>query len=341
MDEGSAESALRIIVAHAVSRTFLPIAYREGIRSIPGVKQVVNLTWLGGQYKDDRPENAFAQFGTDPAELFKVYLDLHVTPNQLEAWQRDRAGCVVDAELSKRYGWKIGDRVVIKGVRIPVDLDLTIRGVFESSEPGGTDEIFFNQTYLDEAFPKIKGYTGFYGVLGDSPQAVAQITNAIDAKFRNSEYPTKSWSAKAFGLAFIGRLGNVKAFILSICSAVVFATLLVSATTIAMSIRERIREAALLRTLGFTRGEVAGLFVCESVSLAVLSAFMAVVLAAGLIPAIAKSPQSGMYLNRVTITSGTVILVILVSAVLGALSSLVPAYKASHQNIAGGLRHIG
>ncbi len=122
---------------------------------MPGVKQVVNETWFGGQYKDDKAENFFAQFGTDPQELFQVYTDFHIPPDQLEAWQKDRAGCVADAELAKKYGWKIGDRIPIKGTIFPLNLELTLRGIYTA--PQNTQTLYFNNIYMDEGYARIKG----------------------------------------------------------------------------------------------------------------------------------------------------------------------------------------
>ena len=340
MSEGSAESAQRLIVRHRVSLgQFLPIAYRERIRSIPGVKNVVNETWFGGQYKDDKPENFFAQFGTDPNEIFEVMRDDRIPPDQLEAWRKDRAGCVVDAELAKKHQWKIGDRLNIKGTIFPVDLELTIRGMFSNATP--TESIYFNNIYIDEGYPQIKGAVGFFGVLADSPQSVPQVAKAIDAMFRNSDRPTKSESEKAFNLDWIAMLGNVKGFILSICAAVVFATLLVSANTMAMSIRERTREVALLKTLGFTRGTVLALFMSESVSLATLGGLLGAIAASGLVYMMARSPQMGLFMTGVTINWPTMLVAVLVGATVGLVSSFVPAFNASRRNIVEGLRHIG
>jgi len=318
MSEGSAESAQRLIVRHRVSLAqFLPIAYRERIRSIPGVKKVVNETWFGGQYKDDKPENFFAQFGTDPNEIFEVMLDDRIPPDQ----------------------WKIGDRLNIKGTIFPVDLELTIRGMFSNATP--TETIYFNNIYIDEGYPQIKGAVGFFGVLADSPQSVPQVAKAIDAMFRNSDRPTKSESEKAFNLDWIAMLGNVKGFILSICAAVVFATLLVSANTMAMSIRERTREVALLKTLGFTRGTVLALFMSESVSLAALGGLLGATAASGLVYMMARSPQMGLFMTGVTINWPTMLVAVLVGATVGLVSSFVPAFNASRRNIVEGLRHIG
>ncbi|HXY02287.1 MAG TPA: FtsX-like permease family protein [Terriglobales bacterium] len=340
MSDGTAESAQRLIVRHKVSLAqFLPISYREKIRTIPGVKNVVNETWFGGQYIDDKPEHFFAQFGTDPNEIFEVLRDFHISPDQLEAWKKDRAGCVADAELAKKFGWKIGDRIHIKGTIFPLDLELTIRGMFTTAQP--TETLYFNNTYIDEGWPKVKGFVGFYGVLADSPQSVPEIAKAIDARFRNSDRPTKSESEKAFNLDWIAMLGNVKGFILSICAAVVFATLLVSANTMAMSIRERTREVALLKTLGFTRGTVLALFMGESVSLAAFGGLLGALAASGLVYVMARSPQMGLFLTGVSFSLPMVLVAVFVGATVGLVSSFVPAFNASRRNIVEGLRHIG
>jgi len=339
-DEGSAESAQRLIVRHKVSLAqFMPISYRERIRSIPGVKQVVNETWFGGQYKNDKPENFFAQFGTDPNEIFEVQKDFHIPPDQLEAWKKDRAGCVADAALAKKYGWNIGDRINIKGTIFPVNLELTLRGIFTA--PENTETLYFNNTYLDEGYPHVKGFVGFFGVLADSPQSVPQVAKAIDEQFRNTDRPTKSESEKAFNLDWIAMMGNVKAFILSICAAVVFATLLVSANTMAMSIRERTREVALLKTLGFTRGTVLGLFMSESVCLAAAGGLLGALAASGVIYLMAHSSPGGFLFTNMRTGFPTVLAAVGVGAAVGLVSSFVPAYNASRRNIVEGLRHIG
>src|SRR5215831_3722240 len=273
IDQGSAESAQRIIVRNKVSLVFnVPEHYREKIRSLNGVKNVVPQQWFGGTYKDPNKDKQFAQFATDPEEFFEVYRDFHIAPEQLDAWKKDRAGCVVDSELANEHGWKIGDRILLKGTIFPTDLELTVRGIYNA--PANTLSLYFNRKYLEEAYTPLKGGVGFYGVLADSAENVPVVAKEIDEAFRNADRATKSESEKAFGLGWIAMLGNVKAFILSICGAVVFATLLVSANTIAMSIRERTREVAVLKTLGFTRNSILGLFVGEAISLAVIGGLL-------------------------------------------------------------------
>ena len=339
LDEGSAESAERLVVRHRVSLTFsLPGYYREKIRALSGVAAVVPVSWFGGIYKDQKPENFFAQFGTDPEEFFGVFRDLQMPADQRIAWQRDRQGVIVDDTLAKKYGWKLGDRIVLQGTIYPVDLELYVRGIFHSYPDNKS--VYFNAKYVEEAVSFFKGQAGTFSILAASPGDVGRIASTVDDMFRNSPQPTKSESEKAFGLEFVAMMGNVKAFILMICSAVVFATLLVSANTMAMSIRERTREVAVLKTLGFTRQSVLGLFVSEAVALAVAGGVIGVGLAYVLIYAVTHSPQFFSFYNM-KVTPGMWAVALFVSGLVGLVSSLIPSYHASQVNIVDGLRHIG
>lgn len=339
MHQGSEESSERLIVRHKVSLTFaLPMYYREKIRSIPGVVAVVPVSWFGGLYIDDKPEHFFAQFGTDPEEFFKVYRDVSIPDDQLIAWQRDRQGAVVDDTLAKKYGWKLGDRIVLKGTIYPVNLELNIRGIFHSVPDN--QSLYFNTTYVEEAVSWFKGTAGTFGILADSPKDVTKIAAAVDDMFHNSPQPTKTETEKAFQLEFVAMLGNVKLFILSICSAVVFATLLVSANTMAMSIRERTREVAVLKTLGFTRQTVLSLFVGEAVTLSLIGGLLGALGGYALVFLYTHSPQAGGFFP-ILVTPGIILVSVMVAGMVGFFSSVIPSYHASQVNIVEGLRHIG
>ena len=339
IEKGSAESTRRLVTRHRVSLTFnLPGFYREKIRAIPGVTAVVPNSWFGGLYKDDKPENFFAQFGTDPDEFPRVYPEMQMPPEQLAAWQRDRAGVIVNDELAQIHGWKLGDRIVLMGTIYPVNLELTIRGIYRW--PTANKTVYFNAKYVEEAVDFFKGRAGTFSIMSGSPDDVAKITSAVDDMFRNSPQPTKTESEKAFGLTFVNMLGNVKAFILSICMAVVFTTLLVSANTMAMSIRERTREVAVLKTLGFERRTILGLFVGEAMSLSVAGGLFGCGFAWLLLTMMKKSPM-GFFLAQMKVTPGTLVVALVVAAFVGFFSSLFPSYKAARVEIVEGLRHIG
>ncbi len=339
LDQGSAESAQRLVVRHRVSLTFsLPSYYREKIRALPGVKAVVPVSWFGGIYKDQKPENFFAQFSTDPEEFFSVFRDVQMSDEQRAAWQRDRQGVIVDDTLAQKYGWKLGDRIVLQGTIYPLNAELNIRGIYHSNP--ARKSVYFHTKYVEESVNFFKGQAGTFSILVDSPSDVSRVSSAIDDMFRNSPQPTKAESEKAFGLEFVAMMGNVKAFILSICSAVVFATLLVSANTMAMSIRERTREVAVLKTLGFTRGSVLGLFVSEAVALSLVGGLIGVGLGWLLVYGLTHSPQFFSFFPM-KVTFGIWLASMLTSGVVGLLSSALPSYNASQVNIVDGLRHIG
>jgi len=340
MDTFSAQSAQRLITRHRVSLTqSLPLFYREKIRTVPGVVAVAPNSWFGGVYKDHKPENFFARFGTDPDEILKIFTDFTIPPDQLLAWQRDRAGVIVDDQLAQKYGWKLGDRITLQGNIYPVDLELTIRGIY--SAPAPTNSIYFNQKYVEEAVSFANGKADTFDILADSPEDVSKVATAVDDMFRNSPEPTKTESEKAFQLSFINSIGNVKAFILSICFAVVFATLLVSATTMAMSIRERTREVAVLKTLGFTRQSILRLYVGESVLVALTGGALGCLLAILLVSAMSHAPGMSLFLSGMKVTFPTFLLAIFVAGMLGLLSAILPAYHAAKLDIVEGLRYIG
>ncbi len=339
IDKGSAESNQRLITRHKVSLVFfLPSFYRDKIRTIPGVVRVSPWNWFGGIYKDQKPENFFAQFGVDPSEIFDVLKDDKIAPDELQAFQRDRAGAAVSRSLAERQHWKIGDHIIIKGSIYPVNLELTVRALYDP--PTAFDAVFFNTEYVEQALPRAKGRTGTFFILADSPEHVVPVGKAVDEMFANSPQPTKTETEKAFGLSFVAQLGNVKLFILSICAAVVFAILLVSGNTMAMTIRERTREVAVLKTLGFSRGTILSLYIGEAVTISLIGGVLGAGAAALLLIVVSHAPN-GTFFNGFKVTGPTFLFSLAVAALVGLVSAAFPAYQASRRNIVDGLRHIG
>ena len=340
VDQVAPEASRRLIIRDRVSLAFfLPAYYREKIRSVPGITAVVPMTWFEGRYIDNRPEHFFARLATDPDEYLKVASDKIVPPEQVKTWQQDRAGALVDVTLVNKYGWKIGDHIHIQGTIFPADLDLTIRAIYHRDPP--QNALYFNAKYLEEAVPWFKGQAGWYAAQVDSADHVASASKQIDDMFRNSPLPTKSESEKAFQLGFVASLGNVKAFILGICGAVAFAIMLVSANTMAMSVRSRTREVAVMKTLGFTRQSVLSMFVSEAVALAVVGGVLGILVA---IPVITEMTHRFIGLGiplDMRVTGKTAGLSLLAAVGLGVVSGYLPALKASRMSIVDGLRHIG
>jgi putative ABC transport system permease protein len=333
IDPWTMNGALRMVCRHRVSLfVSLPSYYRDKIRTVADVGSVVPLNRFDGMYKD---QNAFIQIGTDPEEFLKVYQEYDIPADQIAAWQQDPAGAIVDSGLAKGFGWKLGDHIVIQGVKFPLDLELTIRGIFRSPLP--IPVVYFNWKYVETRIRR--GKDDIFLISADSIEHVAGITIAIDDMFQNSPAPTRTEAEQAFDMDAVAMFGNVKAFILSICLAVLFATLLVSATSVAMSIRERTREVAVLRTMGFTPNIIVALFVAEAVTLCLMGWSIAGVAIYGLVQMIvhlAAPLAIFLKIKPITLTASLVLAI-----AVGVLSAIVPSYRASRLNIVQGLRHIG
>ncbi len=340
VDQVAPEASRRLIIRDKVSLAFfLPEFYRDKIRAVPGVTAIVPITYFGGRYIDDRPEHFFFQAATDPDEYLKVASDKIVPPDQLKAWQQDRAGAMVDVTLADKYHWKIGDKITLQGTIFPMNPELTVRAIYHRDPP--QNALYFSTKYLEEAVPWMKGQAGWYAAQIDSAEDVARASKVIDDMFRNSPLQTKTESEKAFQLGFVASLGNVKAFILGICGAVAFAIMLVSANTMAMSVRSRTREVAVLKTLGFTSRRVLSIFISEAVALAVSGGVLGILIA---IPVIAFLTHGFIGLGiplDMKIKAPTAAIALTASLMLGLISGYLPAHRASRMNIVDALRHIG
>ena len=336
--EASEEQALRLVTRHRVSLTqLLPEFYGERIRKVEGVQEVSVQSWFGGIYIDDRPENMFPRFAMEPDKVFKIFSELRVPPEQLEAFLRDRQGTAVGQSIADRVGLKLGQRITIKGDIYTVDLELVVRAIFEAKDD---DSSFFHWQYLQESLPKnMRGLVGIYAIRARSAEDVSAIAREIDDQFRNSPQPTKTEAEAAFVLSFIEQIGNIKLFLFSIAGAVVFTILLVSANTMAMSVRERILEVGVLKTLGFPPRVILLMIVTESMTMGLLGG----IAGAGLCYVLTRLIDAGQFgffggfilpLWGVPVCLGAALLI-------GLLSSFIPASIAARTTITEALRQTG
>ncbi|MCC7155375.1 MAG: ABC transporter permease [Bryobacterales bacterium] len=332
--------ARRMVTRHKVSLTFpMPIYYRDQIRKIPGVKEVVTLQWFGGVYKDNRDQrNFFPRFGAEADRLFTVFADYRIDESQKTAFLRDRAGCIVGRALAERHGFKPGDKIQIKGDIFPFDLDLTVRGVYASDE-GDDENLYFHLTYLEEALRNSgRSFAGMFTSLAEEPGQVARICKEIDAMYANSSFPTKTESEYAFGLSFLSFLGNIKVILMTICGAVAFTILLISANTMAMSVRERVREVGILKTLGFSKEAILGMILGESTVIALIGGAIGLAIAYGLCAAVRSGPGFLQQTKTLTIQPPVLLALLGLSVFIGVISSIIPAWNASRTTILDALR---
>lgn len=333
------EQALRLVTRHAVSLTnFLPIAHQERIKTIPGVKDVMEGNWFGGIYIDE--SNFFGQFTVEQDKLWTMYPEITAPEDQKQAFAKVKNGALAGRLLAERFKWKIGDRITLKGTIYPFDAELIIVGIFNSRNPPDEAALWFRWDYLNEMAGRTD-QAGWFGILAENREAVPGIIKAVDEMFRNSTAPTKTETEKEFQLSFSGMMGNVKMLVGSVSAVVIFTILLVTAATMGMTIRERTREFGILKSLGFTRGRLVALIVAES---------LLVSLGGWLIGCLgAKLLFSNMDMGKLTagfypvfrVPADALVLGFLLSLAVALLTAGIPAWRASRVNIAEALRFVG
>ncbi|HTX39353.1 MAG TPA: FtsX-like permease family protein [Bryobacteraceae bacterium] len=339
LSDPTPDQALRLVTQNRVSLTVvIPLAYQSRIQQVPGVREVMIYDWYGGTYKDNRdPKNQFARFAVEPPKLFKIFGEYRIPDDQKKAFEHDRAGCVIGRDLANTFGFKLGDRINLTGDIYPGSLELTVRGIFDS--PTASALLYFDKEYLEQSLPeRRRGNVDMFEILIDNPSHAARIAQTVDAMFHNSTSQTKTESEQAFFVGFLSLLGNVKMFLMAIAGAVMFTVLLVSANTMAMSVRERVREVGVLKTLGFTPGAVLGLILGEACAISVLGGAVGFAISTLLMHAVEKSPFGGFLPALPLIEPGVAAACLVTAGIIGVLSSLVPALGASRTPIVQALR---
>ena len=331
---------LRLVTRNRISLARpLPQYYGEKIRAIPGVREVEIEQWFGGKYIDDRPEHMFARMAVEPDKFFSIYTDAKIPDEQKKGFQQERSACITGKELARKLHWNLSDRITIKGDIFPVNLEFSLRGIFDSDDVFMSRALYFNRDYLEQSLPPgNRGYVGTFVALAASPDDVPKIEAAVDGQFRNSPVQTKTETQSAFGLSFLAFLGNVKLILLGVCGAVTFTILLVSANTIAMSVRERVREVGILKTLGYTSGTILAIIVGEAVTISLVGAILGLALATLMTSAVRNMPTFNAQLETLTIQPSVAVLCLLVAAMIGLVSAFVPAFNASRISIVEALR---
>jgi putative ABC transport system permease protein len=344
--EPTQAQALRLVCRNRVSLTQpIPIYFRDKILRIAGVHDVMAWQWFGGVYKDSRnPDNMFPRFGAEPDHLFKVHGEYELPDDQKLAFQHERTGCIISRALADKLHFNLCDRITLAGDIFPVTLELKVVGIFK--EPDNMAVLYFNREYLREALPVSSAQrdtVGAFLIQADSADEVPRVADAVDREFETTPFQTKTESEKAFQLSFMAFLGNLKLFIMAICAAVTFTILLVSGNTISMSVRERIREVGILKTLGFTPSAILGIVLGESAVISVIGGLVGCLLAAGLCSMIAHSPGGNFMpaLKTLGITPLIGLISVGVALMIGLLSSFVPAWNASRTGILDALKYTG
>jgi putative ABC transport system permease protein len=337
----AASSSTRVVTIRSTSLMFMmPTSHGEIIKSTPGVRDVTFASWFGGIYKD--PKNFFGQFAVDPESYLRMYPEIILSPEDKRAFLEDRTGCIVGDGLIKRFGWKLGDRIVLTP-GIPYygtqDYTFTIRGVYKAgSSAVDNQSMMFHWKYADER-GVAKGQVGWYVAEIANPDQAAQVALEIDQKFTNSPYETKTDTEKAFSASFGKMLGNLNLLLGSVALAVVITTLFVAANTMAMSVRERTTEIAVMRTLGFPAATIFVLVVGEGLVVSILGGAIGAAAARLTINGEFLS-MTGGFIPAFGVSNWNVVVGLGLSALIGVLAAVIPAGMASRLKIVDALRQV-
>ena len=318
----------------------LPISSVDDVRSTKSVAAAVPFAWYGGSYQDE--QMPFAQFATDPEHVFDVWPEYSIPPEQLAAFKANRQGCVLDRRIAERRGWKVGDRVPLKGAIYPFDLDLEISGIFDS--PKNTDSLYFHWDYLNEGlkqlnYPNIDNAGTIFARISSS-DSIPTVIKSIDDKFGSSDTPTRSQTEAAFAQMFVDMLGNVQVLIRNIGLAVVFSLSLVTANSMAMAMRERVTEIAVLKAIGFPRSRVLFMVLGEACAISMLGGFLGVGLGCLFLQGMNRLMPQFFPFTVLEMLGPWISYGLIAAAVLGLISGIVPAIRAAQMSVIDGLRRI-
>lgn len=337
-----AASPTRLVTRNAISLVFpLPQYYRERIRSLDGVRGVAVSNWFGGIYLDER--NFFPQFAVQLADFMPMYPEFVFDPREYQDLLRDRSGVAVGRELARQYGFKVGDRLPLRGTIYPGNWEFTIRAIYDGRDEGTlTRQAYFHWELVTERlktrFPRLAERIGAFIVDVDSPDRTAEVSAAIDREFANSLAETLTETEKAFQLSFVAMLESILLIIRGVAYVVIVIILAVAANTMAMTARERLSEYATLKALGFGPSFIARLILAESLVVALIGGALGLLLT----PLVARVVHGAVpQFARFEVLPETYAQQALAIVAVGVLAALVPMLRSARVRIVDGLRHIG
>jgi putative ABC transport system permease protein len=330
----------RVVVINRVSLIQpLPFSYRDRILRIPGVKRVTFDNWFGGVYQDQK--NGFAQFAIDIENQREVFPEFAVPDEQWQTFVKDRQGAVVGAATAKRFGFKVGDHIPIQGTIFPGTWDFNVDGIYHGKRPGDDEtQFWFQWKYLEERFPDaMKGQVGWYTVQVENPDDSVRIVKAIDSEFANSPYETHTDTEKAFFAGFAKQIGNI-GFLVSVIGSIVFFTLLlVTGNTMAISVRERMGELAVLKAVGYSDRFVMLLVLAESMVIAAVGGGLGLGLAKGFAASIPYTPLKNI-LPFYYLPGGVILSGLGMALAFGVASGFLPAIGGLRLRVVDALRRV-
>jgi len=315
----------------------MPISYRKRLERLQGVRAVTQVFWFDARYKNE--DTVIASLSLDPQLVFTFFPNWQLPTEEREQFLREKTAALAGRSTADKYGWKVGDHIYVSSPSyFGVGVDLILRGIYDSEEEHSY--LVFHWDYLNEALGS-PNVTGQFWILANSPDLMPSLMKTVDAQFRNETIQTRTQTVRQFVLNFISWLGNVKLILGGVTGAVAFAILLIMANTMAMSIRERTMELAVLRALGFCTNTLLALLTFESLVLSLVGASAGCLAAWAICRAVAGYALGGGLLVNLEIGMPGVLSALGVATFTSLLSTLIPAYHASRLSIAEELRRVG
>jgi putative ABC transport system permease protein len=330
-------SARRLVTMNATGFVLpLPIAYANRLQAVRGIEQVTWANWFGGKYGDGK--RFFAAFAVEPKSYLDMYPEIVVPEDQKQDFLRERSAALVGIRLRDVFGWRLGQNITLQGNIYPGDWTFTIRGFYNVTDPVINDDMMmFHHDYLEERTGR-PGQAGWYIMKIADPNHAAQIAKVIDDQFRNSSAATKTATEQQFNASFATMWGNISLLMGTIGLAVVFAILLVSANAMMMSARERTREVAVLKTVGFTDRTLFGLVMIEAGLITVTGAVIG--LGGAKLLYRATNFNAGGFLPGFDVAPRTLAIGATVALLLMLASGIVPALRAARLPVIQALRQV-
>lgn len=315
----------------------LPLAYSDKIQRIPGVKEITYANWFGGVYQDEK--NFFPQFAIDVDNQRKVYPEFDIPEEQWQNFVKDRQGAIAGAATAKRFGWKVGDRIPIKGTFLGGVWEFNLDGIYHGTRQADDETQFWFQwkRFDEQVPPQYKGHVGWYTVKVEHPDDALRVSKAIDSEFANSPFETHTDTEKAFAAGWVKQFGNIQFLIMAIGGVVFFTLLLVTGNTMAIAVRERTGELAVLKAVGYSDRFVLLFVLVESLLIAVIGGALGLGLAK--LFTLGGDPTRGLL--PFFFLPGKAILVGLgVTLAVGAASGVIPAVGAMRLRVVDALRRV-
>jgi putative ABC transport system permease protein len=317
----------------------IPLSYRDKILRIPGVKSVTHNNWFGGIYQDEK--NFFPQFVMDPENQRLVFPELVVPDDQWANFLKDRTGAIAGAALVERFHWKIGDRIPIKTTLYGGgSWEFNLVGIYHGKDAKADETQFWLQwDYFEERIPqRIKGQVGWYVLRVNSVDDAVGVAKAIDSEFANSPDETRTQTESAFAANWVKQFGNISFLILAIGAVVFFTLLLVTGNTMAIAVRERTAELAVLKAIGFSDISILFFVLGESIFIALVGGILGLLAAVVLVPALGRA--LGGLLPKLVLAPSVLLLGLGAALLVGIISGLLPGIGAMQMRVVNALRRV-